>query len=74
MSMTSIVNSIWEHPMIHVWYKLGDSSLKFKSVTSYRADKVYGRTDAGNDNIPSAWKAKGKNCAPGCDQCFCFEI
>ena len=21
--------------------------------------KVYGRTDAGNDNTPSAWKAKG---------------
>ena len=37
-----------------------------KSVTSYRADnakytdrRTDGRTDAGNDNTPSAWKGKG---------------
>ena len=41
------------------WFQL-------KSVMSYCADKVKftdtrmdGRTDAGNDNTPSAWKAKG---------------
>ena len=46
--------------LVQIWW------FQLKSVTSYRADKVKftdghtnGRTDAGNDNTPLAWKAKG---------------
>ena len=47
--------------LVQIWW------FQLKSVTSYRADKVKftdGRTDrqttdAGNDNTPSAWEAKG---------------
>ena len=38
------------------------SWFQLKSVKTYRADKVKytgGHTDTGNDNTPSAWKAKG---------------
>ena len=62
--MTSIFNTHWEYPRMHVlvqiwWFQL-------KSVMSYRADKVKfmdgqtdRQTDTGNNNTPSAWKAKG---------------
>ena len=44
--------------LMQIWW------FQFKSETSYlRISEVYGRTDrrtdAGNDNTPSAWKAKG---------------
>ena len=46
--------------LVQIWW------FQLKFVTSYRADKVKftdgrtdRRTDAGNDNTPSAWKAKG---------------
>ena len=46
--------------LVQIWW------FQLKPVTSYRADKVKftdgqtdGQTDAGNDNTPSAWKAKG---------------
>ena len=50
--------------LVQIWW------FQLKSVTSYRADKVKfterqadgqtdRRTDAGNDNTPSVWKAKG---------------
>ena len=48
VSQDACLEQIW-------WFQL-------KCVTSYRVDKVKftdGRTDAGNDNTPSAWKAKG---------------
>ena len=45
--------------LVQIWW------FQLKSVTSYRADKVTftdgrtdRRTDAGNDNTPSAWKVK----------------
>ena len=44
--------------LVQIWW------FQLKSVTSYRADNVNftdGRTDGGNDNTPSAWKAKIKN-------------
>ena len=44
--------------LVQIWW------FQPKSVTSSRADKVKftdGRTDAGNDNTPSAWEVKGKN-------------
>ena len=40
----------------HIWW------FQFETMTSYRVDKVKftdGRTDAGNDNTPSAWKVMG---------------
>ena len=46
--------------LVQIWW------FQLKSVTSYLADKVKftdghidRRSDAGNDNTPSAWKAKG---------------
>ena len=46
--------------LVQIWW------FQLKSVTSYRADKVNftdrrtdRRTDAGNDNTSSAWKANG---------------
>ena len=64
--MTPIFNKSWEYPLVYVWSKFGDS-WKLKYVTSYRADKVKftdgrtdRRTDTGNGNTTSAWKAKGK--------------
>ena len=50
--------------LVQIW------EFQLKSVTSYRADKVKfmdrqmdgwtdRRTDAGNENAPSVWKAKG---------------
>ena len=50
--------------LVQIWW------FQLKSVTIYRADKVKftdgwtdrltdRRTDAGNDNTPLAWKAKG---------------
>ena len=43
--------------MVQIW------CFQLKSVTSHhgrgRQGKVYGRTDTGNDNTPSAWKSKG---------------
>ena len=56
--------------LVQIWW------FQLKSVTSYRADKVTftdrqtdkqtdrqadTRTDTGNENTPSAWKAKGKS-------------
>ena len=64
-SMTSIFNTSREYPRMHVWCKFGDSSPNLWRViaqtrkrlrTDRRTDR---RTDAGNDNTPSAWKAKG---------------
>ena len=42
---------------LQIWW------FQLKSVTSYRVDKVKftdGRINAGDDNTPSAWKAKGQ--------------
>ena len=46
--------------LVQIWW------FQLKSVTSYRAENVKftdgptdRRTDAGNDNNPSTWKAKG---------------
>ena len=48
--------------LVQIWW------FQLKSVMSYRADKVKfmdgqtdRQTDTGNNNTPSAWKAKGKN-------------
>ena len=57
VSLDACLEQIW-------WFQL-------KPVMSYRADKIkftdgrtdgqtHRRTDAGNDNTPSAWKAKGQ--------------
>ena len=56
--------------LVQIWWL----RFQLKSVMSYHADKVLvkftdgrtdrkmdGRTDTGNDNTHSAWKAKGKN-------------
>ena len=66
-SMTS--NTNWEYPMKDVWCKFDDSSSNLSRVMvwtwkSLRTDRqMDGRTerwtDAGNDNTPLAWKAKG---------------
>ena len=53
--------------LVQIWW------FKLKFMTSYRAEKqnftdgrtdgrADRRTDAGNDNTPSAWKAKGLKC------------
>ena len=62
--------------LVQIWW------FQLKSVTSYRADKVKftdkqtdGQMDwqtdrwrdAGNDNTPSAWKARGKNHSTRCE-------
>ena len=63
-STTSIFNISWEYPMMHVWCKFGDSNSNLWRVIartneSLQTDGTDGRTDAGNDNTPSAWKALG---------------
>ena len=63
-SMTSIFNTKREYPRMHVWCKFGDSSSNLwrvieRTKKSLRTDgRTDGQTEAGNDNTPSAWKAK----------------
>ena len=66
-SITPIFNTNPEYPRMHICHKFDDSSSNMWRLTSYRVDKVNftdrrtdGWTHAGNDNTPSAWKAKGQ--------------
>ena len=45
-----IFNINREYPMMHVWYKFGDSS----DDLSCRQGKVYGRTDGQTDGLTQA--------------------
>ena len=64
-SITSIFNTKWEYPMIHVFANLGirveicdELSCGKGNLTDGLTDR---RTDTGNDISPSAWKPMGKN-------------
>ena len=68
MSMSSIFNTSWEYPRIHLWCK--NWWFQLKSVRSYRADKqkfTGGRTDGQTERhrqrqYPFCLKGQGVKC------------